>query len=290
MQGIFFMHTPKCGGHSIRKALDSCKINYIRTNDIDVDLENDAYKEVMFNSRKEWLVFGHSSAIPIGKTKASRLRYKDLLNVLHNKSLRLMPARHPVNLLRSWMYYQKMLVNQHIISQKVCRKNLFEDIQNSKLEEYINTMACIFNTKDEFIDNEGFILNIEKEEEYLFRYLKVILRYKFLVPAWSHTLQLYYPIHKKLFKLLKAKVKVHIDLSKDIEKGNLILYNSEKYSEETKIILNEYICEDFVQNLVSIRENISHHVEEESNHEYLKFEQYYKSLFSCEFDIFNQAI
>ena len=55
-----------------------------------------------------------SSAIKVGLDAEAKKRFNQVINYLYTKPLLIMPVRHPVELFRSWMHYQKTIVNDFI--------------------------------------------------------------------------------------------------------------------------------------------------------------------------------
>ncbi len=286
------MHTPKCGGHSIRKVLDTRQINYIRTNDIDADSANEGFQVAMDPGRsKEHLIFGHSSAIKFPTTTKGKTRYKDLLEVLYNDYMLIMPARNPINLLRSWMYYQNKIANKFINENKIGRADLPNIKLVGKINEFINTMSQVCDLDTNFIDKFGFNINANNEIDYLMRYLKTIQTYKFLVPAWSHTLQLYFPVHRKILTLLKSEKQFRVIFKNEQTAENLLIYNCEQYSDIAREKINDKLGQGFAEELNTRRENKTLEKKLITNKISMdKFESLYKTRFQCEFDIFNYSI
>lgn len=290
---IFFMHTPKCGGTSVEKALIDSNIDFISTRDIDLNLNNGNFRKIIESETDDWLVFGQTSDIRNGNDEDSTRLRELLINRLHNSSSQIiLPAREPVQLIRSWLHDNKTRANKYILNKSASKTIAIEQklkpIEKLKVKEYIKTLCKICDCSS--IPKEGFKLDPIQEEENLIKYMKVIMGYEYKIPAWSHTLQLFYNRRFDIIKMIKSDRLLRLKIDKDVNSGRIFIYDSEHYSASCKEKLNILLSKEFTEFLISTRANISSDKVRIETKMLARFEEYYKKKFMCEYDIYKHAI
>ncbi len=287
------MHTPKCGGSSVEAALQNSGVNYINTKNINLDSKDNWYKRIVENNTYDWLVFGHTSDIRNGHDVESQNLRELLINRLHNSSKSIiLPARHPVQLMRSWMHYNKTRANIYIENQLVNSEEelarIYSPIEKKKMTEYIKTMKKICGSNS--IPREGFSLDPRDEEQNLIKYLKVIMQYKYLIPAYSHTLQLFYNKRYDIIDIIRSSKLLRLDINSQVISKRIIVYDVEKYTNACKEHLNDMISKEFTKYLILARENVSNDKTRIETNSLKRFERIYRAKFICEYDIYKHAL
>lgn len=284
------MHTPKCGGTSISRALKESSIAYIPTSSINVNKNSQACKLIL-SPDTNWLVFGHSFHIPEPLTQEAKIKYLKIISILYSDTRILMPTRHPVQLMRSWMHYYKTRINQFIQSE--CSDSNYSPLDRlpkfSKLGRFHHIISQVCNSRYPSSPQIGFVLEAKDEQENLSNFLRAILFEKGLTPAWSHTLQLFYPHREQILSKLKRNIPFTLDLSSLLSDNRLFLYDSQVYSSIAVDQLTSHFGVTFVTRLLKLSENKSQLKNPFQTSNLHSFSATYSRLFPCEFQIYNKS-
>ncbi len=288
-QNIFYVHTPKCGGTSVSNALQSSKVNFIPTSAINInDINNEAYNLVIDPTSKNWIVFGHSFHLITPLTKGALERQKKLLEILFFNTQIILPTRHPVDLLRSWMHYYKTRVNNFISDN--CTSSNLEAINTlnptSKMGRFYSIISQLCPNQDPI---KGFILDVKYEQDNLFGFFSLILKDENLVPAWNHTLSLLYPYRFQILEELRINKPITVDIDQFIESTKPFIYDSQNISSLTREYLSSTISEQFYADLIKTKQNVSQGKRALKVTDLKSFNQFYNSRFNCEFKIYQYS-
>ncbi len=221
-----------------------------------------------------------------GNSEKGIHNYKNILRILHSNANIIFPTRNPVNLVRSWMHYQKDIINEYMGKQRRQSKGIIKITKGSREEEFYQTFKVVSDQSEKDILINGFKLDPLKENISLTKYIKKVIEYKYMVPAWSLSLQLFYRSNMTILKALKQGNKINIQLDKAINKANLVICNCDNYSDNCKKQLDQILGKDFSKTLIKTRENVSNKESSNVKCELSDFQTYYKNRFKCEFDIF----
>ncbi len=283
---IFYIHNHKCGGTSIKKSLNSSRINHISCRDIDLESNSDAYNLLIKRKNYDWILFGHPGSWRRCKDDN---KLQEFYEIIYNKAQIIFPSRHPVYLLRSFMHYYKTRVNELIRYRSVNSRSYMKILESDKKLVFM-IQAILFITEEEKLSFEECYLDSNKESFYLSRFLKFIQKNsESLIPAWTQTRNLLFPQKEEIIKLIKSKTEFSMSLAEEIDSERLFIYDSQKYSNYTRERLADYFGASFMNSLASLQENKSQSKESIELNLLSSFDQEYRDFFKCEYDIFDYA-
>ena len=103
VRGLYFHHTPKCGGQSVRAVFDRLGISYIGTEQLKPN--RDSYRLVKEGLRSGCIIHGHARYLATGTCSEEKQYWGRIVRHLYCDYNMIMPTRRPERLMGSWMSY-----------------------------------------------------------------------------------------------------------------------------------------------------------------------------------------
>ena len=258
---LFYLHTPKCGGNSVRNALRDPRVFYVNTNDIEL---SEAFFDSLFVKQvgRPLIVHGHIHNLGRDQKEADPVVYSRFLRTLYEQIPLIFPTRHPADLLQSWMHYSKTRANRLITD--MIREGASTEVIFGKNRGMFHRIARLKQNDLELKDgrlivrNRRINLSEENEEENLHLFIDYLLGEN--SDKWvlrSMQFQLMAPVISSIKQKINQGVSYEIVPPKSGEIRPVFYYDSQDITDRVARKLDQYTFHGFSDKLRMERANPS---------------------------------
>lgn len=258
---LFYLHTPKCGGNSVRNALRDPKISYVNTNDIQLS-------EAVFDSlfakkvKKTLIIHGHIHNLGRDQKEANSVLYTRFLKTLYEQIPLIFPTRHPADLVQSWMHYSKTRANRLI--RDMIREGASTEVIFGKNRGMFHRIARLKQNDLELkggrliVRNRRINLSEENEEENMHRFIDYLLGEN--SDKWvlrSMQFQLMAPVISLIKQKINQGVSYELVPPQSDDMRPIFYYDSQDITDRVARRLDQYTFHGFSDKLRMERANPS---------------------------------
>ena len=258
---VFYIHTAKCGGHSILKCLQELNVDYVNIKSLKLDLSTID----LLKSNRKLIVFGHVDKIQRPQNQNELHIFEEISRILYFRFNLIMPTRNPANLLQSWMHYSKTRVNKMLSDPVFLKSGKVVGTDSGMMHNVINLKQNVLtftNKKIKILQGDSeppmVILEEEDEEDNLHLFIDYLKKKQHLFGTLCPMMfQLNFFEFSKLARCMTEKIPFSLHLPRSDDHRCVCYYDCENLSTVDLHLFSEVIHPEFGDRLINTHENAS---------------------------------